>query len=85
MCQWSSTEKLCHNDFKATDGWLAQWKCRFGIKFRKADGEKDSADTGNSRKLPNLLQKFCADDIYNADGIATIMHLSLVQRKQYVK
>jgi hypothetical protein len=61
-----------HNDSKAKHGCLPVWKCRFGIKFKKAHGEKSSADAVNaeklkSTKLPNLLQKCCADDIYNAD------------------
>jgi hypothetical protein len=51
---------------------LSPWKGRFGIKFKKAYGKKSSADAVSteqwkSTKLPNLLQKFCADDIYNAD------------------
>jgi hypothetical protein len=37
-------KKLGHNNFKATDGWLSQWKCRFGIKFKKAHSEKNRAD-----------------------------------------
>jgi hypothetical protein len=37
-------KRLGHNNFKAIDGWLSQWKCRFGIKFKKAYGEKSSAD-----------------------------------------
>jgi hypothetical protein len=37
-------KKLGHNDFKATDGWLSQWKCRFGIKLKKTYSMKDSAD-----------------------------------------
>jgi hypothetical protein len=63
-------KKVGHNDFKATDGWLSRWKCRFGMKFETAHGEKDSAVSAEqckSTKLPNFLQKFCADDIYNAD------------------
>jgi hypothetical protein len=63
--------KLDHNHFKARDGWLSQWECRFGIKFKKAHSEKDSAEQCKSKKLPNLLQKFCANDIYNLD----LMHL----------
>jgi hypothetical protein len=39
---------------------------RFGIKVKKAQG-KDSAEQWKSTKLPNLLQKFWADDIYNAN------------------
>jgi hypothetical protein len=39
-----SAKRLGINNFKATDGSLSQWKCRFGIKFKKAHGKKDSAD-----------------------------------------
>jgi hypothetical protein len=59
----SKSEKLAkrlgHNEFKATDGWLYRGKCRFGIKFKKAHGEKDavSAEEGKFTKLPNFLQK----------------------------
>jgi hypothetical protein len=60
-------KKLGHNDFKATDGWLPPRKCRFGTKFKKVQGEKDSAEQQKSIKLPNWLKKFCTDDIYNAD------------------
>jgi hypothetical protein len=57
-CQWSNGEKkseelakrLGLNDFKATDGWLSQWKYRFWIKFKKAHGEKSSADAVSSEQ-----------------------------------
>ncbi|XP_035224019.1 tigger transposable element-derived protein 4-like [Stegodyphus dumicola] len=63
---------LDHDDFKATDGWLSRWKSRHDIKFKKAHGEKESADSANaeewkSTKLPELLENFSVDDIYNAD------------------
>jgi hypothetical protein len=74
--QWSNVKKkseelakkLGHDDFKATDGWLSRWKCRHDIKFKKSHGEKDSTDVvgaeeWKSKKVPELLQKFCADDI----------------------
>jgi hypothetical protein len=78
MVQWSVVQcekqarelakQLVHNDFKATDGWLPQWKCRFWIKFKMEHDKKDSADAvgeqWKSTKLPNLLQKFCEDDTY---------------------
>jgi hypothetical protein len=65
-------KRLGHNDFKATDGWLCRWKCRFGIKFKKAHGKKGNADAVNaeqweSTKLPNLLQKFSTDNVYSTD------------------
>jgi hypothetical protein len=65
-------KKLGHNDFKARDGLLSKQKCRFGIKLKKGYGEKGSVDAVNgeqwkSTKLQNILQKFCADNIYNAN------------------
>jgi hypothetical protein len=72
-------KKLGHNKFKATDGWLSQWKCMFGIKFMKTHGKKDSADVVSaeqwkSTNLPNLLQKFCTDDIHNANETGLFYH-----------
>ena len=64
-------KKLGHIDFKATDGWLSRWKIRSGIKFKKAYGEKASADFASAEqwklRLSSLLQKFRSEDIYNAD------------------
>jgi hypothetical protein len=42
------------------------------MKFKKAHGEKGCVDAAiteqwKSTKLPNLLQKFFADDNYNGD------------------
>ncbi|KFM73405.1 Tigger transposable element-derived protein 4, partial [Stegodyphus mimosarum] len=65
-------KKLGRNDFKATGGWLSRWKTRHNIKFKKAHGEKGSADKESSKqwkttKIPTFLENFCADDIHNAD------------------
>jgi hypothetical protein len=73
-------------------------KCRFGIKLKKAHGEKDSADAVNaekwkSTKLPNLHQKCCTDNIYNAnetglfypatlDGSLSYKHITLFASKK---
>ena len=64
-------KKQGRDDFKATDGWLSRWKCRHDIKFKKAHGEKDSADIGaaeewKSKKVPELLQKFCCVIVFCA-------------------
>lgn len=64
--------KLGHENFKATDGWLSRWKTRKEIQFKKAHGEKGSADTVSAETwkqstLAEVLDNFCADDIYNAD------------------
>ncbi|CAH8477968.1 unnamed protein product [Dicrocoelium dendriticum] len=63
---------LGHEDFIATDGWLSRWKSRHDVKFKKAHGEKESANSARaeewkSTKLPDLLEKFPADDINSAD------------------
>jgi hypothetical protein len=62
-------------DFKATDGWLSRWKQRHCISYKKAHSEKGSADTVGAEKwkaevLPQLLQSFEAEDVYNADQTA---------------
>jgi hypothetical protein len=51
---------------------LSRWKLRFGIKFEKAQGERNSAHAVNAEqwksiKLPNFYQNICADYICNAD------------------
>ncbi|KII71058.1 hypothetical protein RF11_14684 [Thelohanellus kitauei] len=61
-------KKLGRNDFKATDGWLSQWKARHIIKSKKAHCEKGSADNENAEqwkttKILTFLENFCADDI----------------------
>jgi hypothetical protein len=52
---------LGHRYLKAPYGSLSRRRCRFGIKFMKTRGEKDSAEHWKSTKLSK-----CADDIYNA-------------------
>ena len=64
--------ELNHLDFKATDGWLSRWKKREGIKYKRAHGEKGSANTelaANwiSNEIPKLLEEYSPKDIYNAD------------------
>ncbi|KFM74085.1 Tigger transposable element-derived protein 4, partial [Stegodyphus mimosarum] len=63
-------KNLGHDEFKATDGWLFRWKSRHDIKFKKAHGEKESAHSAGAKEwksteLPELLENFSADDIYN--------------------
>jgi hypothetical protein len=67
---------------------LSQCKCRFGIEFKKAHSE-DSADAvyaeqWKSTKLPNLLQKFCADDIYSAYETGLLHHAMLDGSISYI-
>jgi hypothetical protein len=58
---------------------LSQWKSRHEIKFKKALGDKESADSAGAEewkltKLPELLEKFPTDDIYNGDEIGLYYH-----------
>jgi hypothetical protein len=51
-------KRLGHNNFKAIDGWMSRWKCRFGMNFKKENSEKGCADAvraeqWKSIKLPN--------------------------------
>ena len=66
------SHKLGRPDFVATDGWLSRWKARHLIKFKHAHGEKSSADAEAAEEwmstvLPQLLNEYDPEDIYNAD------------------
>ena len=37
-------KKLGHTNFVATEGWLSRWKARHQIRYKRAHGEKGSAD-----------------------------------------
>lgn len=65
-------ERIGHTNFKATEGWFSRWKCRHEIKFKRAHGEKNSAnllaaEEWRSLKLNDLLKKYNPEDVYNAD------------------
>lgn len=59
-------------EFKVTNGWLCRWKSRHGIKFKKAHGEKkdvdtDAAEQWSSTVLTDILERYEARNVYNAD------------------
>ena len=61
--------------------WMSQWKSNHNIKLKNAQ-DKGNADAVSdehwkSIKLPNLLQKFHADDVYNANEISLFHHTML--------
>ena len=65
-------EKLGISDFKGSKGWLDGCKARNGIKLRTISGEAKSADVGSADAwrttiLPDLLEEYGPDCIYNAD------------------
>ena len=42
-------------EFTPSIGWLSRWKTRMGIKFKKAHGEKSSADTPVAQGREHVL------------------------------
>lgn len=66
---------LGHDDFKASNGWLQGFKSRHGVVGRVISGESASADSDASaswvvEKLPDILKRYEAADLYNADETA---------------
>ena len=60
---------------KFSDGWLDNWKGRFGIKKVELHGEDGSVDiTDNVEEIMNILQTklmaFQEKDAYNMDETA---------------
>ena len=59
-------------DLKFSNGWLQGFKARHDLKYRKAHGEKKSADykaaeEWRDTKWPELKLQYKLEDIYNAD------------------
>ena len=68
-------QDLSHEDFKASTGFLDSFKARNGITFRAICGESSAANTVGAAKwktniLPQLLQQYKEEDVYNADESA---------------
>ena len=64
--------KLDDTEFKASEGFLYRWKKRRSIVYKRACGEKASADVKSAEQwieteLPKLLEEYEADNVYNAD------------------
>ena len=52
-------QKLGKPDFVASDGWLSHWKGRKHRKFKRAHGEKSSADTEEAEEwISTVLSQF---------------------------
>ena len=60
------------SDFRPNTGWLGRLKKRNNIKFKRAHGEKNSADLTSAEKwleerLPDIMATYSEEQIYNAD------------------
>jgi hypothetical protein len=65
-------QALQEPDFNVTCGWLSRWKTRNNIVYKRLHGEKKdsdfiAADHWGTNVLPNLLETYQPQDIYNAD------------------
>ena len=61
-----------HPEFKCSEGWLSRFKGRKAIVFRVIRGEAkavnpEMVDAWQSTLLPQLLEEFSPEDIYNTD------------------
>ena len=59
-------------DFEPTESWIRRMKKRNNISYKKAHGEKLSADAPAAKHfidndLPKLLERYHPDDIFNCD------------------
>ena len=65
-------KNLEHTNFVATEGWLSCWKARHQIRYKRAHGEKGSADIKSAEEwtstiLPGLLEEYRPNEVHNAD------------------
>ncbi|XP_049269028.1 tigger transposable element-derived protein 6-like [Rhipicephalus sanguineus] len=66
---------LGHDDFEASNGWLQGFKSWHGVVGRVISGESTSANSDASaswmdEKLPGILDRYEAADLYNANETA---------------
>ena len=60
------------DDFTGGESWLRRFKLRYNVAWKKQHGEKQSADVDAAEswveeKLPELIENYEEDDIFNAD------------------
>ena len=65
-------EKLKHDNFQCSGGWLDRFKLRHGIVFREVCGEAAAVDdstvtTWLEKTLPPMLSSYYPRDVFNAD------------------
>ncbi|XP_072155736.1 tigger transposable element-derived protein 6-like [Bemisia tabaci] len=64
-------ESRGHANFRASNGWMANFKKRSGLTFKKVCGESASVDDGIciswKGELRNLIASYSPDNVFNAD------------------
>jgi len=66
-----TSDDVMISNFTGSDGWLAGFKSRFGLKSYRLHGEAASAPledlNANRQKLQAILASYALEDIFNAD------------------
>lgn len=83
------TRALNISDFEASNGWLNKYCARTNIMFRALAGERASVSQSDVEdwleRLPNIVQDYLLQDIYNADETGLLYRMlpdkSLVIRR----
>ena len=75
-------ERMHIQDFKASHGWLDNFKKRHGVVFKVLSGESSAVNPDQYASwlglpLPNLLQNYKAEDVYNLDETGLFFRLLL--------
>lgn len=81
-------QRLRHDTFTTSEGWLNRWKKRHNLIFTKLQGESTDADTDAAtawthKEMKNLLENYTPDNIYNADE--TALYFRALPDSTYVK
>ena len=68
----SFAKELGIQPYTPSFGWLGRWKKRLGICYKKAHGEKGSANTEAAEqwirnRMPEILLEYEEENIFNAD------------------
>ena len=68
-------EKLGIHGFKTSNGWFDRFKRRHNLSFHTVWRKPDLVTEWQSKTLPDLLSKFEAKDIFNADETGVLYRL----------
>ena len=74
-------QKLTVTGFKASSGWLGNFKSRQGISLKRVFGKEKSVATQSNEmtawqeKLSLLLSHYTPQDIFNADDTGICFHM----------
>lgn len=69
--QMSDAQQLGYTSFKASSGWLSNWKKRHDVIFRKVCGKRASVDTNKClnwiENISQILVEYFPNNIFNVN------------------